>query len=170
MPGSIQNLGDVALLEGDVEQARALYEESLVTSRATDNQGGVSMSLRRLGFALLRQGDLNRAAGLFLEGLKLNQDRAFALGLMRYLPAFAALAVARGQPERAARLLGASQALLEARGVRLEPVDAAEFKRTEAVSRAQLDAATVDSLWAEGRVLPLEQAAAYALEAALTDE
>jgi hypothetical protein len=71
---------------------------------------------------------------------------------------------ARGDPERAARLLGASEALLETIGVGLQCSDQFEVDRYEAAVREQLDQATFEAAWAEGRAMSLEQAVTSALE------
>jgi hypothetical protein len=69
--------------------------------------------------------------------------------------------LARGQPMRAARLFGASQAL---RGTSAAPVGAVVCYTRDVTSvRAQLDEATFTAAWAEGEALTLEQAIAYAL-------
>ncbi len=75
----------------------------------------------------------------------------------------------RGHPERAARLFGAANALLERSGAVLDEVDQAEHARDVAATRAQLDEATYAAAWAEGRAMTLEHAIAYALEEALDD-
>ena len=70
----------------------------------------------------------------------------------------AGVAGAQGQPERAARLFGATEALHNTTGLQLEPVDQIQQDRNIAVARAQLDAATFAAAWAEGQAMSLEQA------------
>ena len=48
--------------------------------------------------------------------------------------------------------------------VRLSRADQIEHDRVVANARAQLDEATWETAWAEGRAMTLEQAIAYALE------
>ena len=74
------------------------------------------------------------------------------------------MAGVQGQQVRAARLLGAVEALLEATNDHVDPADRAEYDRDVAAARAQLDEATFAAAWAEGRAMTMEQAMAYALE------
>jgi DNA-binding NarL/FixJ family response regulator len=68
------------------------------------------------------------------------------------------------QPERAARLLGAVEAVREARNISLPPLRRAEYDRTVEGIRASLDDAAFVKAWAQGRAMPLEQAIEEALE------
>jgi hypothetical protein len=91
------------------------------------------------------------------------------------MAAFAGIAVDRGRrcpdaaganaARRAARLLGAADALLEASGIANAPtVHRVEIERNVAALRARLDETAFAAAWAEGRAMSLEQASAYALE------
>ena len=69
----------------------------------------------------------------------------------------------KGDAERAAQLLGAGDALLEAMGIGLQPADKLEVDRYRAAVREQLDEATFEAARAEGRAMSLEEAVAYVL-------
>ena len=71
---------------------------------------------------------------------------------------------ARGQPERAARLFGAAEAALEGLAMTLPPHNRTDYDRNVAAAQALTDQVTFAAAWAEGRMLSLEQAAAYALD------
>jgi hypothetical protein len=75
----------------------------------------------------------------------------------------------RRQPERAARLFGAAEALHEAIGKPLPPFLRADYDRDVAAVHAQLDDATFDAAWAAGQALSLEQAIAEALAGSAMD-
>jgi hypothetical protein len=74
------------------------------------------------------------------------------------------VAVDDGRPERAATLLGAAAALLEAGGLQMDPIDRAEYDRAAAATRALLGEATFAAAQAAGQAMSLEQAVAYGLE------
>jgi hypothetical protein len=77
------------------------------------------------------------------------------------------VAEAEGRPERAARLLGAAAAILEANDMPLPAIYQPDLERISDTVRAQLDEATFEAAWAEGRAMALEdweQAVAYALK------
>ena len=71
------------------------------------------------------------------------------------------------QPERAARLLGAATALLDAMHYTLDTSDRLDYDRIVANVQAQLDEVSYVTAWAEGRAMTVEQAIAYALEPSL---
>jgi hypothetical protein len=65
---------------------------------------------------------------------------------------------------QAARLLGASESALERLGALHQPNDKWKIDDIIVAVRAQLDEATFQAAWAEGRVLRLEQAVAQVLD------
>jgi len=158
-------LGQQARELGDARQAAAHYEESLALFRETDNMWGSAVARFNLGFAVQQQDDWERAGALFRASLVYWQESGGdAWGIAHCLVGLAGVAGARGQLERAARLFGATEALLNTTGLRLEPVDQIQQDRNIAVARAQLDDATFAAAWAAGRALTLEQAVAEALD------
>ena len=87
---------------------------------------------------------------------------------MYCLVGLAGVAGRQGQPERAARLLGAAEALGEALYEPPRSGSRIHFELYVAAARAQLDEATFEAAWAEGRAMTLEQAVAHALESTAT--
>lgn len=76
-----------------------------------------------------------------------------------------AVALSSGALDRAARLCGAAEALLEiTRG--LDPDEQLLHERAIAALHTQLDPVTLAARWAEGRALGWQQAIEYALNAA----
>ena len=97
----------------------------------------------------------------------------FALGdkqaVAACLAAWAALAVEQEEYHRAARLFGASEALQEAISTSLMPCDVSQVQRTMATLRQILPAAELNTHWAAGRAMSLEQAIDDALTAFALD-
>src|SRR6266568_6205067 len=124
----------------------------------------IANALAHLGTVALRMGDYTQSAALYQQSLALNREQANRDGIVEDLAGLAEVASLLGQPERAARLLGAVEALREVSGIRLSPLRRAEYDRTVEGIRAHLDQATFAQAWAQGRAMPLEQAIAYALE------
>jgi hypothetical protein len=118
--------------------------------------------LVNLGMALLDQGEVERAMGLYAESLELFRSVGSTWGLAYYLEGMARAACAHGQPVRGARLCGAAEAVREAIGAPLPPVDRASYLRTIAIAKDALGDDAFDRAWAEGRLLSLEQALAEA--------
>lgn len=76
------------------------------------------------------------------------------------LDGLAGVISAEGQPDRATRLLGTSEALFESIGAPLPPHCRPAHERTLAALRARLDEETFAVAWAEGRSMTPEQAVA----------
>jgi hypothetical protein len=76
------------------------------------------------------------------------------------------LAASEDRPERAARLWGAAEAILEQVEVIAYPhaTDRSFNDRQLAAAREDLDERTWEEAWAEGRAMTTEEAVAYALE------
>jgi non-specific serine/threonine protein kinase len=110
------------------------------------------------------RGEYGRAAGLLAEALKLSRAIGGRDVLAEALERLAQLAVAREQSRLAARLGGATEALLEALGTPLDPVLRASHERATQAMRAALGEEAFEGAWFEGRALPLEEAIAVALE------
>ena len=85
------------------------------------------------------------------------------LGIAECLEGLGGLAGIRGQSEQAARLFGAAEALRQAVGAPLSPVDRADYERRVAQARAGRDEAAFEAAWRQGREMKLEQAIEHAL-------
>jgi DNA-binding NarL/FixJ family response regulator len=70
------------------------------------------------------------------------------------------VAASQGHPERAARLMGAAEALLETIGARLDPADFVEYTRKVSDVRDLLGTSAFSAAWSAGRAMPVEQAIA----------
>jgi len=120
--------------------------------------------LGNLAFVAYRQGDYQRALELALTSLRrgyeipLRQVVSYSLG-------FLAGALSKlGEPKKAARLLGASAAMMRAMGVPYQQSDQREIELYSTEIRAQLDEQTFISAWAEGEALSMEEAFALSME------
>jgi hypothetical protein len=69
-----------------------------------------------------------------------------------------------GESKKAARLLGASDALMAEMGFDHQPSDLPEMAKFSADVKSQLDEATFNAAYAEGQAMNLAQAVAYALD------
>ncbi len=72
------------------------------------------------------------------------------------LGGLAAIAVSRGQPVRAVRLLSAAESLRETAGVRLPPAERADDERILEKTRAQLGTQAFAAAWDTGRNMTLK--------------
>ena len=113
---ALGSLGDIALRLGDLDRAEALLRESAAGWQELGNESNYVATIESLGEVALRRGDVRRAEELFVEALRGAQALG-DLGVVGIcLQDLALVASADGQPERAGRLIGAGQALLETSG------------------------------------------------------
>ena len=140
------------------------YEEYLALSRKTDYKLGEAIAFANLGTVAMYRGMPEQARALYAESLMLTRELGDKKYSAMHLAAIAGPVAAGGHPQAAARLLGASEALLEALGIVRHASDWPDTDRHMAAVREQLDDATFDAAWAEGRAMSFEQAVSYALE------
>jgi len=117
-PVRVKALGAAAMLvtmQGDVEQATILVEESLTLSRALGDIPGVALALYLLGHAAWLQGDLDRAGALLEESSELCKAMDDQDSLAYTLYNLANLARYQGEYTKARVLLEESLALFRER-------------------------------------------------------
>jgi non-specific serine/threonine protein kinase len=166
-PGIAQALnirGELARNAGDFELAERSYQEALAFSRETGERKRESMLLHNLGYLAQYKGDYEHAERFFRDGLVRARNLDWLWGVADSLYALSGPVGSKGQPERAARLIGAAEKTYEKVGLGPQPGDLVEYERYIAAVRAQLDEAAFDAALAEGRAMTVEQAVAYALE------
>jgi predicted ATPase/DNA-binding CsgD family transcriptional regulator len=159
-------LGLVAMFRGDYERAKALMEESLAVARKSGDVWCSSMALNHLGLMALFQEDFGRVQALCKESLELSRQSGMGHVISYSLHTSAALAGSRGQLLRSARLWGAAEALHEAMGTALSPMELRVYDPHMAAARAQVEDAAWEAAWQEGRAMSMEEA----IENALSDE
>jgi predicted ATPase/DNA-binding NarL/FixJ family response regulator len=154
-------MGTLARARGDDKMAMRYFEDAMEIFRELDAWPEIARCQAGIGWIAIAGGELDLAREHLAEGLRLNQMCGQRLGIARGLEAFAALAVARQQPEQAAQLAGAACQLRDSLGVgsgvgpKIEQV--LEF------SRERLSAAKAAALFAAGREMTVEDAIRYAL-------
>ncbi len=160
-------MGSVAWYDGDYATARAQCQEAVDRLRHYSDKWGLARGLLRLGYALLYLGELQPARARLTESLTLFQEVGNQRGIIYCLSGLGGVAAKIGQPERAARIFGAIQALSGATSVVEYGLDRARYQRTLALARTEAkDESAWNAAYAEGRAMTIEQVIAYALEAA----
>jgi non-specific serine/threonine protein kinase len=158
--------GVLALYEQDYPQAHEALARLYASRHAgAPDKVATSGSARMLGYALTYQGDFAAAASKLRESLVDNWEMRDERAVAACLGAFGVLAVAQADLARAARLFGASEALIEAIHDALQYFDRVHVRRNVAALRTRLDEATLSAEWAVGCGMTVEQAIEYALQA-----
>jgi predicted ATPase/DNA-binding CsgD family transcriptional regulator len=166
MAQALNILGEIARYNGDDARARRAYEECLAVCQRTGERRRIVFIFENLAYIAMHGGDVERAGALGRQGLQLACEMDHRLEMAKTLPILAWVMGMSGQPERAIRLLGASDSALERMGAFHQLNDKREVDAMIAAVRAQLDEAAFQAAWDEGRTLTLEQAVALALDEA----
>lgn len=156
-------LGEVALAEGDHPAAQALLGKGLARSRQLGDPYPVAWTHNRLGRAAMARGDAAAARAAYEEALRISQRAGMPWQAVAALEGLAALDAVGGQPGRAARLVGATDAIRAAIGAPLKPLLREAHEQAISAAQAALDGTAFAAALAEGRALALDQAATLAL-------
>jgi predicted ATPase/DNA-binding CsgD family transcriptional regulator len=158
---ALAELGDSRLMTGDVAAAVPLLDEALTLLRRVENPFGIAVTLGERAHAARMQGDQVLAARLFAESIAAAAEIGISRLVLGAVAGLAGVALALGQPARAARLLAAVETEGETSGVgRLG--HAAHTARILAEVRASLPELAFVAAWEEGRQLSSADAVAEA--------
>jgi len=156
------NLGEHARRRGDYAEARRLYAESLTIQRELGNTRIVGIALGNLGRVSYLQNDFAAAREFYAESLEISQSLGDLHSIAQLLDGFAGLA-ANAQPECAAELLGAANALRGKVGSDFDIADANFYERIYQTVEANLEKETLTKHLNLGGALKLEQTVSLAL-------
>jgi len=159
---SQMNLGNVLLLLGRVEEARACQEESLRLRRETGDPWMIALGEHNLGILTRSQGELDATRRLFAGALAVYREHGEKWALAFMLEDVAVVAVLVGEPELALRLAGAGAALRDEIGAPRGKADQEELDAQLAPARDAVGA-RADEVWEGGRQLQLDEALGLAL-------
>ena len=173
MPPALAALAEVARLDGDPATAGTLLEEALAVATELDDRHCITLSLLHLARLARDQGDPVRADTLYREAMpvaagdegRLDQGEEVppTASTATWLEGLAAIAVADARPDRAARLLGAADALRRAIDTPLPAHEAADRNDTVAGCSAALGEGPFRAAFEAGAALPLADAVRLAL-------
>jgi predicted ATPase/DNA-binding XRE family transcriptional regulator len=156
-------LGDLYRYQGDYDRAEQLYEKSLTISRKYSLNEGQANAFFSLGCVALHRTNYLMAARYFKDNyniIRTIQERGSAIDIIHM---FAAVSAGMNQFERAARLYGAAQALMEVSNFPDRSYDHVEANNLIQIARKQLGGEKFETLAAEGRAMTVEQAIQLAL-------
>jgi predicted ATPase/DNA-binding CsgD family transcriptional regulator len=160
---SLTSLGELARIKGDLETAKACYIESLAYSQQTGDRFRDSVQYNNLSFVAFRQGEYHQAMEYSLQGLKIMLEMDIP-DASAFLFSLAGPLSVLGNPEKAARLLGAAQAQLDTAGVELQAADLQDAQSITAATRQALDDEVFQQAWQVGYNITTRQALVYALD------
>ena len=155
-------LGNIALAQGQEDLAQTLLEDGLRVSRETGEEGDTAIALRGLGHAARLRGDHAAARLLLARSLNIHHAQGEKRQMGVTLEQCAAQALAESQGQRAARLMGLSQTLLESLQIRPTAAEQAESEQQIACIRAVTGPASYAEASEWGRSVTWDEAVTYA--------
>jgi predicted ATPase/DNA-binding CsgD family transcriptional regulator len=182
-------LGYVALYQGDYAGAQSLLQANLTLTKELGIRGDTAECLEKLGRIAYYQGDYAGAHSLYQDSLVLFQDLGDTYGIARCLMDLGGVVAmvetaakhhARGHDSsgpatphsavRAARLMGAAEALFERIGMKPDSMSRELFNTYVTTVRARLKGPPFAEAWTDGRAMQVEQAIAYARSTRVSHE
>jgi hypothetical protein len=140
-----------------------LLNESLSLHEEAGDEPFMFFTLLYLGDVARLQGDYELATRHYRRSLQIHWKRGARVEIANRLEGLAKVAGKQEEPQRAARLFGAAQALRDQLGTPPIPVEQADYDRNLAAVRDALGVESFSGAWAAGQALTLEQAIQYAL-------
>jgi predicted N-acetyltransferase YhbS len=164
LSNALHLLGVGAQIAGDLPEARDWMTRRLAVVRSTGNEFLIASEASNLSMVERQLGNLDAAEALAREALAICErvgdqfTRPFAIS------GLAAIATDRHEFSRAATLVGAAEAIMEAQHMAWPPDERPHYERMLAVLPESLGSAEFDRTRAVGRAMPPSQAVRFALD------
>lgn len=156
------DLGSVSYLQGDYAAARAAFEESLGMCKEIDEKTKMAGALLGLGLVDLAE-NKPEARENILHSLRLRVETGEQVFQTSSLIGMAGLVLQEGNPQFAAKLLGAVASALKGLNAVVEPEVKSFHEGTLAKVKEELGEEGFQSAWEEGAKWSLEEAVKRAL-------
>ena len=156
-------LGEIARVAGNIEQAKEYYQESLTIAKETGEVVREAIQYLNLGFIAYHQENYQLAMELNNKSLKMFWELDSFYGMASHLASAAGPVGALGYHTRAARLLGAANALLVGLDIGQQFADQVEINRYLEMVQDALGEHAFQEAWEEGQRMTIQEALEYAL-------
>jgi len=151
-------LAHTAAALGDIEAARAGFRESAEIAQMMGNKRIVYSSQSELAHVLRAHGDLDEPLATYRDLLPKWRDLGHRSAVAHELECIAYILIRKEEPERAATLLGAAQALREAIDSVMTQREQVEYEKEISSLRSGMEPVEFDRNWNKGRTLTMDEA------------
>lgn len=158
----LNSLGGLAVVEKDIAQADLLYKEALAISKELNSKDNIATSYYYLGKLACKQGQLNQAKLFFTQSLELYRKIELVPAYNWLVHGYALLLFFKRDFTNAIKLFGAAQAEMERQGTDLSFFELLELDGIKSEVMLTMTSEEFNLTWAEGKVMSVEQALAYA--------
>jgi predicted ATPase/class 3 adenylate cyclase/Flp pilus assembly protein TadD len=156
-------LARTILAQGNVTRAFEVAQEAATLTEVIGEYGSNGDALHVLGRIAIAQGDISNALKHFHAALTLLKQIMDTSQIPSVLEGLAYALAISSQPHNAIRLLGAADALREKTKLTITEIERPDYDRTMSLLHDQIDDASFQKIWDEGRALTMEQAIELAL-------
>jgi len=160
---TVAGFGNLLIRQGQFQKAREEFNTAMQTMQEIGSTRDIVNIKSDLAHILRREGNYIEAIPAYQETIKEWQRMGHRSAVAHQLECLAFIAKAMEQPDQAARLLGAAEALRQKIEIDMTPSEREEYEKEVADLKANMDGKEFASLWAEGRSLSMEQAIQFAL-------
>jgi len=151
---------------GNYETAKQFFEDGLIVFKRLRYKNFQLAVRSEIGHIARHTHDMPEARKIYRETIKGWQDLGNRAAIAHELECFAFIAIAEEELQHALKLFGAAEALREKAQSPMTDHERIEYDQAVAQVRALLNESDFNTLWAEGRVLTMQQAIEYALSVA----
>jgi hypothetical protein len=156
-------MAHTAAFMGDLQAARAAFVESGEIAKRMGNRRIFYSSQSELAHVLRTHGDLDEPLGIYRDLLPKWKDLGHRSAVAHELECIAYILIRKEDPERAATLLGAAQALREAIDSVMTQMEQVEYEKEISSLRGGMEPAEFEKNWIKGRALTIDEAIELAL-------
>ncbi len=159
-------LGMGAKFKGRYEEARARFSVLQPVLHEIGDEHRLNLIQSELAHLDRYEGHFEKAERKYHETIVKWQKLGHRAAVAHQLEALAFIAIAQERLERAARLLGAAQALRDKIHIQMSPAEQVEYDKEVTNLRGALDELRFTTLWNEGRSMTTDRTIQFALETA----
>jgi tetratricopeptide (TPR) repeat protein len=156
-------MGIGARAQGRYEVAQRHFEEGLRIFKHIGHKGMIAVLTSEIAHTKRALGNFAEAKQTYRETIKVFQDYGNRPSVAHQLECFAMIAIVEEEPQRAAKLFAAAEAIRELTGHKRTDEEEAEEAQFMSRLRSMLPAAEFNALGAEGRAMTMDQAIQLAL-------
>ena len=156
-------LGVGAQIAGDLIEAREWMTQRLALVRATGNEFLIGSEACNLSMVERQLGDLDAAEALAREALEIEQRTGTQFTTPFAISGLASIATERRQFDRAATLVGAAEAIMEAQAMAWPPDERPHYEHLLATLPEAMGAAAFEKARERGRAMSASEAVDFAL-------
>jgi tetratricopeptide (TPR) repeat protein len=158
-------LAVAAQMAGDLQEARDMMTRRIALARETGNLATVSMESNNLSMVERQLGNFSEAESLAREALTISSRRGDAMSIAWNLNGLAAVKAGQRDFNRAATLIGAADAAMEAAGGGWPPDELVHYQHTVTTLSETMGPASFDRARSAGRSMSTAEAVEFALQA-----